>query len=281
MSVRSKHLKVVGAMGAAALTIGGLAAPALAADHDLTYSCTGDPVPLGDVASTLNPGSIPAAMTAGQSAKRSMTLVVHLNQTQTGIAQAAGTNVNGKVTSTGPLSFNLTIPNTAIPPGLGATMDATATGKGTITPNKAGSFVLKAGKINATLHLTGGVGGATTAKQSCTAPTNSTKNLGTITVSKDKSKTSASGSYSAKKQKSTLKSRVKGAKFGLAGTGKVSFTLKKGSHKVGSATGTLKKGLAKVSIKKKLAKGTYTVTTKFKGDGGLKGSSGKGTFKVK
>ncbi len=117
--------------------------------------------------------------------------------------------------------------------------------------------------------------------QHCTAPTDGTQTLGTVTVSKDKSKTTASGKYTAAKKSTSLTSKVKGAKFGLAGTGKVKFTIKKGTKTVGSASGTLKKGVAKATVKKALAKGKYSVSAKFKGDDGLKGSSGKGSFTVK
>jgi hypothetical protein len=280
MTVRSRNLKLVGALGAAALTVGALTAPALAAPQDITYNCDQGSPPLGPLDTTIDPGSIPAKLVAGQAVKRNVTLTVHLNATQTGLAQTLGTSVKGSIASKGSDALSLTIPATPIPPPPATTMNVVATGKGTISSAKAGSIKVTTGRVSAKLHITGGGGGPVDATSSCAPPTDGSQVLGTVSVSKDKSKTTASGSYSAKKQKSTLKSRVKGAKFHLAGTGKVTFTLKKGSHKVGSAKGTLKKGLAKVTIKKKLAKGTYTVSAKFKGDKGLKGSSGKGTFKV-
>ena len=54
MSLRSKHLKIVGAAGAAALTVGALSAPALSAPGDLTadatYTClSGATTPLGEL----------------------------------------------------------------------------------------------------------------------------------------------------------------------------------------------------------------------------------------
>ena len=65
----------------------------------------------------------------------------------------------------------------------------------------------------------------------CTAPTNGTQTLGTISVSKDKSKTATAASYNGKKNVATGKAKVKGAKYKLPGTGKVKFTLKKGTHR--------------------------------------------------
>ncbi len=277
MTVRSHTLKLVGAFGATALTIGALASPALAAGHDLTYACQ----ILGPTDATLDAGTIPATMTAGQVKKPDTTVVVHLSGVQTTTAGSLGTHVQGSLKSPAKpskIGLDLTIPKTAI--DAGNPQNITASGKGTIKPTKAGTITLKAGDVAAKLHLTGGAGGPQDADQTCTAPTDSTANLGTITVSKDKSKTSPSGSYSAKKHAASLKAKVKGAKFGLAGTGKVKFTVKKGSKTVGSASGTLKKGVAKATLKKKLAKGKYTISAKFKGDDGLKGSSGKGSFKV-
>lgn len=277
MTVRPQHLKIAGAMGAAALTVGSIAAasPALAADHDLTYACSGTPIPLGNVSSTLNPGAIPAKLIAGQSVKRTMTLTVHLNQTQTGIAQAAGTSVSGKITAKGAVAFKLTIPTTAIPSTPGATMDATATGPGTITATSAGSFKVNAGPIKATLNLTGGAGGPVTATQNCTAPSGASKTLGTVKVAKDTTKSKVSGKVKGKK--ATVTDKVT-SKNGLAATGKVSFSLKKGSKTV-KASGTIKKGVAKIS--ETLTSGKWSVTATYKGDKNLKGSTGKGSVTVK
>jgi hypothetical protein len=279
MSVRSRHLKLVGAVGAAALTVGALASPALAATtHDLTYNCQ----ILSSTDATLDAGAIPATMTAGQVKKPATTVVVHLTALQTGTAGALGTHVQGSLKSpakASQLGLDLTIPKTKI--NAGSAQDITASGKGKIAPTKAGTITLKAGDVAAKLHLTGGATGPTDADQTCTAPNGTTANLGTIKVSKDKSKTTPSGSYNAKKQKATVKAKVKGAQFGLAGTGKVKLILKKGSHVVGAKSGKLnKKGVASATISKKLAKGKYTVLAAFGGDKGLKPSSGKGTFKV-
>lgn len=277
MTVSSKNLKLVGALSAAALTVGALGAvsPALAAGHDLTYGCTtGSPAPLGDTASTLDPGAIPAKMSAGQSLKQAMSLVVHLSQAQTGLAQALGTSVNGKVNASGPLAFKLKIPDTAIPQTPGATMDVTASGKGTITATKVGSFKVNAPTINATLNISGGTS-PVTVTQTCTPPTDGTQTLGTVTVGKDKTKSKVSAS--AKGSKATVKDKVT-SRFGLKATGKVSFTLKKGSKTVkGSAK--IKKGVATFS--KSLGAGKYSIVATYKGNKNLKGSTGKGSVTVK
>ena len=79
---------------------------------------------------------------------------------------------------------------------------------------------------------------------------------------KDKSKTATKATYNAKKDVATGTAKVKGH-FGLAGTGKVKFTLKKGTKTVKSVTATLKKGAAKAAFKNVKAKGSYSITAAF------------------
>jgi hypothetical protein len=281
MSVRSTHLKIVGAVGAAALTVGALTAPALAAPQDITYNCDQGAPPLGPLDTTIDPGTIPAALVAGQKVKRNVTMTMHLDQTQTGIAQSIGTSVSGTIKSKGTDALALTFPATPIPGTPGATMDVVATGKGTISSAKAGSIDITTGRVGAVLHLTGGAGGPVDATPSCAQPTDGSQVLGTVTVSKDSSKTTTVAKYAAKTKKATGKATVKGAKYGLAGTGKVKFILKKGTKTVASKSGKLnKKGVASVAFKNVKAKGNYSITAKFAGDNGLKKSSGKDTFKV-
>lgn len=283
MSLRSKHLKLIGAAGAAALTVGTLASPALAVGHNLTYTCD---APVGATSVTFDPGTVPAKMVAGQKlVNHNAKLTVHLNQQQTGLAQSVGDHVRGKGTSKGAgnsLPFSMTFPNTAIPATPGATMDINGTGQATIRPLTAGTWTVKVGDMAATLIFSLGGTDTTTLPATCTAPTNGTKNLATIAVSKDKSKTVTGASYNAKKDKATGTAKVKGKKFGLTGTGKVKFTLKKGTHKIKTIKGKLnKKGIAKVSFKHVKKAGKYSITAKYAGNKALKASSGKHTFKVK
>ena len=65
-------------------------------------------------------------------------------------------------------------------------------------------------------------------------------------------------------------------------TGKVKFTLKKGTKPVKSITAKLKKGKASAAFKHVSAKGKYSIIGKYTGSASLKGSSGnKAKFKVK
>lgn len=281
MTLRFTHLKFVGALGAAALTIGGLTAPAFAATQDITYNCDQGAPPLGPLDTTIDPGSMPASLVAGQKVKRDVTLTIHLDQTQTAIAQTIGTSVSGTVTSKGTDALSLAFPATPIPGTPGATMDVVATGKGAISSAKAGSINITTGRVSAALHLTGGAGGPVDASTSCAQPSDGTQVLGTVTVSKDKSKTTTTATYSAAKDKATGKAKVQGKEFHLAGTGTVKFILKKGTKTVATKSGKLnKKGVASVSFKNVKKKGKYSITAKFPGDKGLKASSGKDTFKV-
>ncbi|HEY2879745.1 Ig-like domain repeat protein [Nocardioides sp.] len=278
MSARSQHLKLIGAAGAAALAIGTMAGPAVAATKDLTYSCA----TLGPTNVTFNFGSLKTKMVAGQTDKHAMSQVIHLNAAQGGLASTLGTHVKGTLTAKGAkntMPFSMKIPNTALN---GGAQDIPASGTGTIRPLKAGKWSVSLGSMSAALVLSGGAGGDTPVSDTCSAPTNGTQKLGTITVSKDKSKTVTSAKYNTTKNQATGTAKVKGAKFKLAGTGKVKFTLKKGTHVLKSVKSKLnKKGIAKVHFKHVKRAGKYSITAKFGGDKGLKASSGRASFRVR
>ena len=107
-------------------------------------------------------------------------------------------------------------------------------------------------------------------------PTDGTQVLGTTTVAKDKTKSKVSAKV--KGSTANVSDKVK-SHFGLKPTGKVTFTLKKGSKTVGKAKGKIsKKGVAKVSFKH-LGSSKYSVSASYKGDKNLKGSKGKASFK--
>ena len=276
MSLRSKHLSIVGAAGAVALTIGTMASPAVAATKNLTYSCA----TLGDTATTFDFGTLKSKMVAGQTDKHAMSQVVHLTTQQGILAKSFGDSVSGKLTAKGAknsMPFSMKLSSTVLN---GGAQDIPVSGTGTIRPLAAGTWTVKLGSMKAALVISGAAGD-TPVTDSCAAPSGAAKNLGTITVTKDKSKTATTAKYSAKKDVAKGTAKVKGAKFGLAGTGKVKFTLKKGTHKIKTMTGKLnKKGVASVKFKNVKKKGKYSITAKFGGDKGLKASSGKDTFKV-
>jgi hypothetical protein len=280
MSLRTKNLKLVGAAGATLALTAAMSLPALAATHDLTYTCD---APVGPTAITFDPGTIKTTMVAGQKDKHAMGMVVHLDQTQTGTAQAVGDHVRGSATASGAsghLPFQIAFPNTAIPATPGATMDLSGTGTGTIRPLKAGTWTVKAGDMSATLIFSAGGTDTTTLPVNCVAPTDGSQNFGTITVSKDKTTTVTTASYSAAKKIATGKAKVK-SHFGLKPTGKVKFSLKKGTHVLATLSDSVNsKGIALVHFKGVKAKGKYTIVGKYAGNSNLKGSSGSDTFTV-
>ena len=76
----------------------------------------------------------------------------------------------------------------------------------------------------------------TASRWHCAAPTDGSNSSARSSVKKDGSKTTTKASYNAKKDVATGTAKVAGSKFKLAGTGKVKFTLKKGSKTVKSIT---------------------------------------------
>jgi hypothetical protein len=280
MSLRTKNLKLVGAAGATLALTAAMSLPALAATHDLTYTCD---APVGSTAVTFDPGTIKSTMVAGQKDRHAMGMVVHLDTGQTALAQGAGDHVRGSADASGAsghLPFAMTFPDTAIPATPGATLDLNLTGTGTIRPLKAGTWTVKAGDMVANLIFSAGGTDTATLQPTCLAPTDSTANLGTITVSKDKTTTVTTASYSAAKKIATGKAKVK-SHFGLKPTGKVKFSLKKGTHVLATLSDKVNsKGIALVHFKGVKAKGKYTIIGKYAGNSNLKGSSGSDTFSV-
>jgi hypothetical protein len=287
MTVRSKHLTLVGAAGAVALAVGTIAAPAMAASQPTTYACAAPINSPADPTTNVDfdPGTLPTSLVAGQTVKQNpITLVVHLDQTQTGLAQAVGDHVRGTASSTGAngrLPFSVTFPNTAIPGTLGATFDLTGTGSAKIRPTRAGTWTVKLGTMDATLIFSLSGVDTTTLPTSCTAATDGSQILGTIAVSKDKSKTATTAKYNATKNVAKGIAKVRGATYHLPGTGKVKFILRKGTHRIKTLSGKLnRKGIATVKFKNVKKHGKYSITAKFGGDKALKASSGRATFKV-
>ena len=301
MSART--FKLIGAAGAAALALGTTAGPAVAAGEEtatVNYTCTS---PAGDAtpSATYAVNKPPAKMVAGQTVKLPATATFTLDAGTTGLAQVLGWTSFGGTLATTPTAtrtgLNMTLAKTPLANGPAGTTVANVTGKAVLRAFKAGTYTLKLGNIGQ-VHLQGydasnapvstvdfpspdnvfkpcvNTAGATTLKDSLSNPA-------TVAISKDGSKTVTKASYNSKKDVATGTATVAGSKYKLAGTGKVKFTLKKGTKTVKSITASLKKGKATAAFKKIKAKGSYSITASFKGYAGLKGSSGKATFKVK
>jgi hypothetical protein len=298
MTVRATQLKLIGAAGAAALTITAMAAPALAAGSTASaaYTCStqfGPAHPTADY--TVK--AVGTKMAVGQPV--GTTALFTLDAATTGLATVglgwktfSGSIITAPSATQAGLS--LKFPKTALGNGTAGSTNANAKGS-TLTGTKTGAFTYTLGnlgkvtltgydasgkKLGDVVFPTPGTtgrcindAGTTTLMSGATAVT--TK------VVKDASKTKESASYAAKKKSAKSTAKVK-ARYGTAVTGKVTFTLKKGTHKVKTLSGKVnKKGIAKVVFKGVKAKGKYSVTAKYAGSKTLKGSSGKDSFTVK
>lgn len=283
MSLRSNtQLKLVGAASAALMIAGAVASPALAAPVTVNYTCGPVAIPM-----TFDVGTLPTSLVAGQKVTQSLVSgSVHLDQTAVGVAQSQGwTSVSGTATGTGSdgaTPYNLTIPQTAVPATPGATLDIPATGAFKLAPTKAGTYTVSAGASTAFIQGYNASGPANSITLPCTPPTDGSNVLGTISVSKDKTKTTPTATFSSTKHMVKGKAKVK-SHFGLKPTGKVKFTLMRGTQKVGPVQ-KIKvnaKGVAKGAMWMNVTKhGKYTLKAKYLGNNALKTSAGTTTFKV-
>jgi hypothetical protein len=297
MSVRSTHLKLIGATGAAALAAGLLAAPSMAGVSNLTatqvpYSCLNNITkPKVDFAFDL-----PATTTlvAGQKVPMSGTMHVDLPPGATNllINTLHWDHFTGVVKAPSPsstLGINLTVPLTAVGAPDTPTPVDTNVGNAYLDYPTAGTKTIAAGSFTAT--LTGFSGGNQVGNPvaiPCVLDTGADGTLldgtaqpVTVTVTKDASKTVAKAKYAAAKHQVTGTATVKGKTYGLVGSGKVTFILKKGTKTIATHTGKLnKKGVATTLFKSVSKKGKWSITAKFPGNGGLKASKARAPFTV-
>jgi hypothetical protein len=276
MSART--FKLVGAAGAAALAVGVMAGPASAAPVVVNYSCFNGAL---TIPITMDVGTLPAKMVAGQTVKKAISSGnVHLDATTVGVALQQGWDaVSGTNVATTTTPYKLTIPKTTLP-SLGNSLDIPATGAFTIRPTKAGTYTVKAGDSTADIQGWNGATKANDIPLDCVAPTDGSNVFGTIAVSKDSTKTTVSAGYNAKKDIATGTAKVR-SHFGLKATGKVKFTLKRGTHVLKTMKTSLnKKGVAKAAFKHVSKKGKYSITSKYLGNAALKTSAGRDAFRV-
>lgn len=274
-----KHT-LIGAAGAAALTIGAFAAPAVAAPQVVSYSCFGGAI---TIPITMDAGTLPTKMVAGQTVKKTISGGnIHLASSVVDVAKGQGWDaVTANTVSSSGTPYSLKIAKTALPTP-SADMDIPATGAFTIRPVASGTYKVRAG--NMTANIQGWVGSTKSnlIPLDCVAPTDGTQNFGSIAVAKDASKTTVKASYAKAKKTVTGVATVKGKTFGLAGKGSVKMTLKRGTAKIKTITVKLNsKGVAKGVFKSVTKHGKYKIVTVFGGSAGLKASSGtSATFTV-
>jgi len=299
MSLRSQtHRTLIGAAGAAALAIGAIASPALAAvsKASAAYTCStqfGPAHPTADY--TVK--SVPPKMAVGQPVGTTSKFTLDAATTALATTGLGWSKFNGTIStkpSASRAGLHLTFPKTTLGNGPGGSTVAKAAGS-TLAGTKTGGFTFKLGdlgkvkltgydssgkKLGSVVFPTKGStgrckndAGTTTLMSGPTAVT--TK------IVKDTSTTKESAAYSSKKDKAHGTAKVK-ARYGTPATGKVKFLLKKGSTTIKRATDTLnRRGIAKVSFKGVTAKGKYTIVGKYTGSATLKRSSGKASFTVR
>jgi hypothetical protein len=299
MSVRSKHLKLVGVAGAAALTVGALAAPALAANSTAhaAYTCS-VPAPFPPATPTADYSVAPAPATMAVGQPLATTATFTLDAGTTALAAGLGwSKFNGTITtkpSASQAGLSLKFPKTTLGNGTAGSTVANATGSTLAGSAVVNSFTFVLGdlgdvKLNgydsggnfvgSVEFPTSGSFGKCVNDAGTTHLKNGAADVVTKIV-KDTTTSKVKAAYSAKKNIAKGTAVVK-SKYGTKATGKVKFTLKKGTHKIKTITSKLnKKGIAKAAFKGVKAKGKYSITGKYTGSATLKGSSGKARFKV-
>jgi len=296
MSLRSKHLTLVGAAGAVALTIGSLASPAFAAGTAaVDYTCTTQFGP-AHASASYNAATAPAKMAVGQPLDTTGTFTLDAGTTALAVNALGWSKVKGTIETSPTASragLSLTFPKTDLGSGPGGSTVANAKGGilagSTVKPSF--TFVLgdvghvtltgysSSGKKLGSVRFPSDTNGKCMNDDDTTTLMDGATAVTTQTV-KDKSKTKETAKYAAKKKSATSTAKVT-ARYGTKATGKVKFTLKKGTHKVKTITDKVnKKGIAKVVFKSVKKKGKYSITAKYSGSSTLKASSGKDTFKV-
>jgi Bacterial Ig-like domain (group 3) len=298
MSFRSHtNLKLVGAVGAAALAISTVAAPAVAAGGSratVSYTCK-TPITPATPSAVYKVAKAPAKMAVGQPLKT--TAVFTLDATTTALAEGLGWSkfsgtIKSKPTDT-LAGLKLKFPKTTLGNGAGGTTVADATGS-TLAGTKVGQFTFALGDLDdvvlngfdASGQPAGSVEFPTKGSfGKCKNDAGTTQLMtGTnpviVKVVKDTTKTVASAKYSSKTKTAKGKAKVT-SHFGTKVTGNVKFILKKGTHKLKTIKSAVnKKGIAKAAFKHVKAKGKYSITAKYLGSATLKSSSDKATFTV-
>jgi hypothetical protein len=295
-----KHT-LIGAAGAGALVFA-VVGPASAAGElsaSVTYDCSGISVP---ATYSIDAPAV-SSIVAGQTLRLNSTGTFHLDTATSAAAPAllgaTTTQVGGTITTTAGgrgVGLNLTIARTLLKNEVDLSTTAPSTGKVLVKSKAAGTYTLKLADIgsakiqgyDASNAKTGFVqfpDGA--AFGPCVNPNTTTTIMNgadpaTIKVTKDASKVTVAAAYSKAMKKTTATAKVKGKTFGLTGTGKVTFKLKKGTHTLATVKGVKlnSKGVARAVFKKALRHGKYKVVASYGGSAGLKSGSGTDAFSV-
>ena len=288
------------AAAAAAMALAAAALPAVAAGEfkaGTTYNCND----AAGAAVTFAMNTPPTTMAVGQTVKVKDASNITLDADTTTFAHdiLLWHKVGGTVSApTSPYSgLKLTIPITKLNNNGDGTTTAHAIGNALLRSTKVGTYTVKFGDIAATLqgyNTDGSKNGNAlvfdssnpSALPSCantggtTTPKNTGGNPATVKVVKDKTTTSVSAAFSKAKHHISSAAKVR-SHFGVKATGKVKFTLKKGTTTLKSVTATLnKRGVASATFKSITRGGKYTVKASYAGNPALKSSSGSKSLTV-
>lgn len=271
-------------LAAASASIVGTASPASA--ESLSFDCTVPIVGLQTFTVDIS-HSAPAQLPTGSTVTPDVTAVLNIPASLAdlmrgllGVEQVEGViqsvvSVDG-VTQTVPLTIPLT--------DAGESGDAVLTATGALAPITGGDpgdvIEVLAGNQDVAMSLINGEGVPSPFAVPCTPSAGQDLTMGTITVVKAGSGTNVAASYNAKRDKVTGTATVK-ASNGIATTGQVKFTLRKGTRTLKTVTKALRNGKATASFLRIKKKGAYTVVAQYAGSDRVKASSGKDGFRVR
>jgi hypothetical protein len=237
----------------AALAIGVVAAPVLGTgggSATVAYTCAA-PFGAAHPAVRYSVGQAPATMVAGQTVRLGTAATLALDaatthQVQTGLGWASVGGTIRTRPSGSRAGLHLSITATTLGNGAGGVTNAPVTGTTILRATTAGSYTVRFGDLgdlvldgfdagdqpvsSVEFPATGGFGSCTN-DATATPLTDSAGGATVVKVSKDTTTTATTASYSRARKKATGRVKV-ASRFGLGATGKVAFTLKKGTHAI-------------------------------------------------
>jgi hypothetical protein len=282
--------RLVGAVGALALTGGalGAVAPAHAASATLTYTCTGTaPGTAGTytlVADTDAPRRIAYGETVAPTATGTITVPeavrAHIRDTigahrVDGRADVAAT-VDGTANP-----WTLTVPQTNVPPN--GTMPLLGTGPaGTFTGDKVGRiFDIAVGNFAATINFYQPNGTPILPSTTLTCVLNPSQSGAVDTIKVDKDKTTTTVLPRQTRLGAKVKAKIKVvAEHGETVKGRVKAKLYRNGNKIQTKQVFLRDGKRKVNFIKAQRPGNYKVVGKYVGHQNFRGSRGRVTFRL-
>lgn len=297
---RDMNIPPILAAAASSLVLGAVVAPAFATGDEsatVAYTC---PAPFGDAhpAIRIVVDQPPATIVAGQAVRLGSVATFALDAATTQHARddLGWGSLDGTITTvpTGSrVGLRLNLAGTPLA-ATGAT-NAPVSGTTLLRPTAAGPDTLRLGNLgDLVLHGLDGSGrpvsslefpasggfGTCTDDATTTALTNDAGAPVVVKVVRDSTTTTTSASYSSARNRATSVVRVS-SRFGLVPTGKVAFTLRKGTHVLATQRVRLDgHGVARARFASVVRAGRYSVVGVYPGSRALLGSRDAGGFSV-